>query len=201
MINKRCGGKRELSIYSILTIIVLISISDVGESEGVKGLPQNDKASLLVTDSDLQKSKIETDIISTGKPFEKIFSSIQIQIKVVEIDGVEKYNMDVNSMPFHDLEIMPGQHNFMIKIKVILDTNPGAKKKNTRYEDVYTQTSTCVFEPMSVYVLKRRMVLVMSMGTISKIPKIVIEKAPHSYDPKTGYATHPTDSKLSFKVK
>ena len=91
MINNRGGRKRELSIYSILTIIVLISISEVCASGDDKGMPISDDASLLVTVCEVklppEGGNKNKGMDEKRKREERISSCLVYNI---EIDGKEK---------------------------------------------------------------------------------------------------------------
>lgn len=107
MINNRGGRKRELSIYSILTIIVLISISGGRETRGeTKVINPYDDAALLVTEDFLNEGdrwieeryiggqdNTHTSHITDGVTTKYTHTIQGTKIKVIIVDGQKGPNI------------------------------------------------------------------------------------------------------------
>lgn len=183
--------------YLILTIIVPISISDAGASGGVKELHENDKASLLVVDRG-KESQTMVDIEQGGKK-KKVrgINRIDIIVKQLIIDGEDKYHAEnTNNKTFTYQEIQPGKRDIRISFMMIQKITLTDTGQQAEHETPLQINTTMVVAPNSVYMLA------MKFGFhVPDTYGAVIDQTPHHYDPKTGKATHPTDNKLSFKVK
>ena len=138
-----CGGRmRELSIYSILTIIVLISISGGSETRGeTKVINSQDDAALLVTEDFLhERARWYETIYKNGIGKKRItkeygndpvyldpneFSDTrELNVMEIRVDGKEYHRVfsegrDLSEKGLFEhgwMEISPGFHDFCLSI-------------------------------------------------------------------------------------
>lgn len=208
MFNNRGDRKRELSIYSILTkVIKKISWEMSGKYKIEEKVPISYKeAGLLVNATYIRIRKRDE---SNGEWSKEYIDEIRREGYLgytphfTEKDGErwEKFpgHRGILGVYPQALIFSPGYHTFAFNLFIHEDEGGG-------YTDPWTYGDINV-EPHGVYLLlqhvdfkdKQRLWPVTTSNYIAA--RHIIIRTGFTYEPSTGIAHHPTDSKLSFKVK
>ena len=206
MFDEWGGTKRELSIYSILTIIVLISIS--GGCAGFEGQESSSKfptklcndAGLILKDDEYGKGQAcnWTNIQQPRMQY------IGYTTRFFKVDGQLLTTDNGQIVEVTDaIRISPGEHTIEYRTWKIGESHVCDQ---AIFES--RPTSILVVEPHAVYVLHTkvsRTVPWSGSGSYDHNAQFhatyEIIKTKYTYEEETGIAHHPTDSKRSFKVK
>ena len=215
MFNNRGGRKRELSIYSILTIIVIISISGgcVSRERTITG-EHACEAGLLVTAKNI--------IVGSGNEgYERWWGEDTTrEIRYIQqskssfsdtalwIDGRAVHGWTDRTSRDAWVEIAPGRHKYSYNTTLVGWYRLASdQREHPRTFKAYSGRSTDGWinvNPHDVFVLiDQNQGQDWPEGRASKTQndewQAMIIKVPHKYSQTTGFATHPTNSKLSFK--
>ena len=204
MFNNRGGRMRELSIYSILTIIVLISISvGIASPQTVSEKAPPSGECLLVTASMIKLgsgnegyesywNKETTEEIRLSQTWVK-----QPTLESIALDG-KKILRDEHGNFRKWVEFSPGHHTLAYVSMEDDDRSESARSNFVREFDAARQ------DVYAVYVGKAMMhgrLEGSGISVLTPLTYMTVVKTKLRYDSSTGAVTHPTDSKLSFKVK
>lgn len=197
MFDEWGGTKRELSIYSILTIIVLISISGGCATNRlrIETGPRAREACLLVTEQTIKiKCGFERVPPEAGANWQsrEIFPGRWTKIAWMHIDGENVPGWKEGEESDRWVELLPGHHHIFVALRSYTQT-PWVDSMG------YCAEGEVVVEASGVYVLNIGSNPVSQWGRW--IGQVATMRTSYTYDQSTGFATHPTDSNLSFKVK
>lgn len=223
--KKLRGRTRNISNYSILTIIVLLfSISGGCVHFRSPQLERNCSPAALLITIDTSKMMPIAGITDQKTGLERYGATKCISAKsllsdttIIAIDGIlVRFPFSTSQFWKSDdvgtnwTEVTPGTHVIAVRREIWNVHNVNHR------DDVRTlcenRVSTVNIEHNKVYLLSTDILhyprMIKSEGTIDgrefktnvSTTGLGIEILPHTYDSTTGVATHPTDSGLSFKV-
>ena len=219
---KYCGrSKRKL--YSILTIIVLVFTSAGGIFSGTLHLASiyaGDEGILITIEPPFIKTEPPKCLCDPRMGDWRTGITLEEYMKqdsrggffIRSIDGIDvRGKVRVQGKPVTEgsvwAELTPGQHDVLIYLAIsekfhsILG-DPFWKQDQWEWHLEFVVEKNCVYEVIHEYHEIGTTGIEGYPQTIRPLygnPKVI--RWPHHYDSKTGFATHPTDSKLSFKVK
>ncbi len=207
MFNNRGGGKRALSIYSILTILVITSISGGCMFE-------NPPRGLRLWD--WGKDVASVAVIIGSSSFRAWSNSSKTdrylhQETILYIDGVKVIDTYCPNCAVGWAEVTPGHHNILIDIFLPqVNLGQGLQKAWTYHT---TQAIEMDAEASRIYKIIPNVSLIpIPTEVLRKVAKEggevrnfnvrleVIEEVDYKYDSATGFANHSTNSELSFKL-
>lgn len=208
---KNSGERKSGLIYSILTIIVLISISVGCEARGRIEDGQSARESGLLVTANLIKvgegnhgreGGWREDLEEAARVSQQGFHNIVS----IEIDGNNVSDWSDRGREGDWVELSPGHH-------VIEYVTQNLKNDVKKIDKRFIEGNICAnyvvldIKPHQVYVLiekfppeSRRKEKGEYIIDHTKTHQVLVQ-TDLRYEHVTGFATHPTDSKLSFKVK